>query len=232
MEIKLHDVFVSVQGEGMNVGKPALFVRLFGCSKECDFCDTPQDSTEDLKISTVENIVAELYEMRESEGTNTVIITGGEPTEQRESLNYLIKELKSRNFILHLETNGSGRGTNYGLFDHIAVCPKDDNVHYADIFKANSVEIKFLLGVDEMGVDSTDIAFAENHLTKLRNMGCKPAAVVFQLKCPEDIDLATYIDHTKEIVLHVDNIIERAVPGDFEDVVRVGVQLHKILGCA
>ncbi len=232
MEIKLHDIFVSVQGEGMNVGKPAIFIRLFGCSKECDFCDTPQDSIKDLKISTVEDIVAEVYDLRENTGHETVIITGGEPTEQRESLNALIKELKSRNFTLFLETNGSGRGVMYSLFDHVCVCPKDLDVRFEDLFKSNSVEIKFLLGVDEMGVDSGDISAAKGHLTKLLQLDCKPAAVVFQLKCPsEDIGLDKYLDDTNEIVLHIDDICEHIVPERFMDVVRVGVQLHKLLGC-
>ena len=37
---KVSEIFYSIQGEGQHTGMPAVFLRLAGCSMECDFCDT------------------------------------------------------------------------------------------------------------------------------------------------------------------------------------------------
>ena len=38
--MKINEIFESVQGEGRAQGKPVIFIRLSGCTRKCDFCDT------------------------------------------------------------------------------------------------------------------------------------------------------------------------------------------------
>ena len=41
MEFNLVEIFSSIQGEGPDVGRRTLFVRLGGCDLRCSWCDTP-----------------------------------------------------------------------------------------------------------------------------------------------------------------------------------------------
>lgn len=102
--MKIVEIFVSRQGEGLWTGMESTFIRVGGCNLQCSFCDTAYASWdcrggEDL---TVEEIVgwAILYENQH------VVITGGEPLLFAEAVP-LTKLLAERNFIITIETNGT-----------------------------------------------------------------------------------------------------------------------------
>ena len=42
--MKISEIFYSIQGEGMLVGVPSVFVRTSGCNLRCAWCDTPYTS--------------------------------------------------------------------------------------------------------------------------------------------------------------------------------------------
>jgi len=99
--LQLAEIFYSVQGEGEHTGKPAVFVRLAGCNLSCDFCDTDYS----LKFfSTVNDIVAKVREL--GADCPMVVLTGGEPLAQRESLE-LIDALRRDGRRVHIESNGT-----------------------------------------------------------------------------------------------------------------------------
>jgi len=99
---RISDIFLSYQGEGPYGGVKQLFIRFYGCSFNCDYCDT--------NLSSYENIAEEELEKRISEYKETyhsLSLTGGEPLEQVEFLEgflplYRINSKK----IVYLETNG------------------------------------------------------------------------------------------------------------------------------
>ena len=70
------EIFHSIQGEGLNAGRSAWFVRLFGCTLSCPGCDEPlhKDETKIQRL-TVQEIIDKLDVPAE-----LIVITGGEPT--------------------------------------------------------------------------------------------------------------------------------------------------------
>ena len=99
--LQLAEIFYSVQGEGTWTGTPAVFVRLAGCNLSCSFCDTDYA----LKFfASVPQIVRRVHD--EGGSCPMVILTGGEPLAQRESL-ALIEALRADGRRVHVESNGT-----------------------------------------------------------------------------------------------------------------------------
>ncbi len=113
---KVSEIFYSVQGEGAHTGMPAVFLRLAGCSMGCPWCDTPQAFGGGKEMNNLQVLVA-LAQFP----CTTVIVTGGEPTEQ--DLPALIALLKSAGHTVHVETNGAN-DCDVSRADFVCVSPK------------------------------------------------------------------------------------------------------------
>lgn len=96
--MRINEIFYSLQGEGEHTGRAAVFVRFASCNLRCSFCDTDFTSYTEM---TEEEIVAAALQYP----TNTVILTGGEPTLQLTSS--LLDKLCEARRIVHIETNGT-----------------------------------------------------------------------------------------------------------------------------
>lgn len=99
--MKVIEIFRSLQGEGVLIGTPTVFVRLQGCNLRCEWCDTPY-AREGGKEMSVEQVLDKI----ESYKTRFVCLTGGEPLLQKESIT-LMNRLLDRLYHVTLETNGS-----------------------------------------------------------------------------------------------------------------------------
>ncbi len=82
--LDVHSLFYTIQGEGPHCGKPAIFVRLYGCNLQCPGCDTDYTSTK--KPMSVAVLRAAIDALKEDEQPDApkpiVVITGGEPFRQ------------------------------------------------------------------------------------------------------------------------------------------------------
>jgi len=100
------EIYRSVQGEGLLMGVPTTFVRFFACNLRCSWCDTKY-SWSVREGGTWESLsVQEVAERVHALGARHVVLTGGEPTLQKE-LAQLAQELKDQGHHLTVETNAT-----------------------------------------------------------------------------------------------------------------------------
>ena len=137
MNYRLNSVFTSLQGEGRNVGRPAVFIRFASCNLRCPWCDTHR--TEHMNLS-----LGELMLKVKHREKRFVILTGGEPSIQP-GLSELVRKLKDEGHVVAMETNGLEAPPEPELFDYIACSPKAEYAsRYRDdrmLHKANEVRI-------------------------------------------------------------------------------------------
>ncbi len=102
MQLRICEIFHSIQGESSFVGQPCVFVRLTGCNLRCVWCDT-QYAYEGGECMEMGDVLAKI----ESFDCDLVEITGGEPMCQKTAACELMSELIRRGKRVLLETNGS-----------------------------------------------------------------------------------------------------------------------------
>lgn len=103
--LKICEIFHSVQGEGINAGKPATFIRFFGCNLQCTWCDTKQSwSPDQAEFKTIE--IQKVIEKIQSFDCPHIVFTGGEPTLFQDKISAIVKALPTT-YRFELETNGS-----------------------------------------------------------------------------------------------------------------------------
>jgi len=103
VKAKISEIFYSIQGEGIYVGYPQVFIRFWGCNlANCRFCDT---QGQEFKEYTVEELIDEMLAF-DKRRFHSVSITGGEPLLQVEFLEKFLPLYKGDKRI-YLETNGT-----------------------------------------------------------------------------------------------------------------------------
>lgn len=104
--IQVQEIFPTIQGEGSNVGTPAVFIRLGGCNLACDFCDTEFESFAEMKLEDIASEIQKLsLNSKNIRSKDLVVITGGEPL--RQNIIPLCKRLLDDGFKVQIETNGT-----------------------------------------------------------------------------------------------------------------------------
>ena len=134
MSYAVKELYLTVQGEGGQAGRVAVFLRFAGCnlwsgreedraSAICSFCDTDFVGTDGPgggRFSAEGLAKAVLDAWPEAQGERWVVCTGGEPLLQLDET--LIKALKDKDFKIAIQTNGTIEAPN-GI-DWICVSPK------------------------------------------------------------------------------------------------------------
>lgn len=135
MTYTIKEIYYTLQGEGANTGRPAVFLRFAGCNlwtgreedratAVCQFCDT--DFVGGTKFSSAEEVAEEVASQWFGNGTSKrfVVVTGGEPLLQLDEP--LISRLHALGFEIAIETNGTLEAPS-GI-DWICMSPKAGTV--------------------------------------------------------------------------------------------------------
>jgi len=151
MSYAVKEIFKTLQGEGAQMGRAAVFCRFAGCnlwsgreadraSSVCIFCDTDfvgMDGTRGGRFADAEALAAAIdAEWAGSSQHRYVVLTGGEPLLQVDDV--LVDALHARGFEVGVETNGTQPAPS-GL-DWICVSPKAD----ADLVLRTGHELKLV----------------------------------------------------------------------------------------
>ncbi|WP_202844435.1 7-carboxy-7-deazaguanine synthase QueE [Luteimonas saliphila] len=99
--LRITEIFLSLQGEARDAGRPTVFVRLTGCPLRCTYCDTAY-AFHGGEWWDVDDIVAEVAR----HGVRHVCVTGGEPLAQKRCLG-LLSRLCDAGHVVSLETSGA-----------------------------------------------------------------------------------------------------------------------------
>lgn len=166
MTYSVKEIFYTLQGEGINAGRAAVFCRFSGCNlwsgreadratAVCSFCDTDFVGT-DGTFGGKYGSAAALGEQIDAcwspasgaaAGRRLVVLTGGEPLLQVDAA--LIEALHARGFEIAVETNGSVEAPP-GL-DWICVSPKAGT----DLKQRSGDELKLVF--PQAGIDPADL---------------------------------------------------------------------------
>ncbi|NLL27734.1 MAG: 7-carboxy-7-deazaguanine synthase QueE [Bacteroidales bacterium] len=149
--------FASLQGEGINTGKAAWFVRLGGCDVGCSFCDVKESWNPNLhQLTPCDEIINNAVNSK----LGAVVLTGGEPLQS--NLDYLCNKLHEKNIKIFLETSGSEPFS--GCFDWICLSPKK-NTKIFNCWFEEANELKVIIE------SKNDMVFAEE-MAKHVNENC------------------------------------------------------------
>lgn len=143
------EIFYTLQGEGAQSGRPAVFCRFSGCNlwsgREddrgnaiCNFCDT--DFVGGAKFESANALAEAIRNEYPDGGRPLVVFTGGEPLLQLDT--QLIAAVRDRGFEIAVETNGTIRAPN-GI-DWLTVSPKAK----AQLVQTSGTELKLVYPQD------------------------------------------------------------------------------------
>lgn len=162
MDLRITEIFLSIQGESSHAGRPCSFVRLTGCPMRCVWCDSEYTFTGGEHVS-FEDIVAKL----DAFGCNLVEVTGGEPLAQKNVFPF-ISQLCDRGYETLIETGGFVSTEDVDERAKIILdvkCPASGEAernHWPNLdrLRADKDEVKFVIA------DTSDWDFAKEVIVK------------------------------------------------------------------
>ena len=146
----IKEIYKTIQGEGAQAGRTAVFVRFTGCNlwtgKEkhrehsvCQFCDTDFVGTNGINGGTYSaiDLAMKINAIWGGADNKLIVFTGGEPMLQLDK--DLIEICRASNFETAIETNGTIE-IDFAI-DWICVSPKSGSV--LKVFKGNELKVVF-----------------------------------------------------------------------------------------
>jgi len=201
--LKIAEIFAGVQGEGLRLGRPAIFVRLAGCNLRCPFCDTKY-ARRGGRPMTIEAVAAAVKRLGRSWPAGWICLTGGEPLAQ--PVGPLIDRFHKDGRRVQIETNGTifqDAG-----FDWATISPKPPRYGAAPEFAGLAREVKLVVS-------------KELDLAAIRRVRALfPGAIPVFLQ-PESNKAASRAKAVR--------LLRRALSEEIGDV-RLGIQLHRVFG--
>lgn len=147
MDLRITEIFLSIQGESSHAGRPCAFVRLTGCPMRCVWCDSTYTFTGGERVS-----FEEIFEKLREFDCNLVEVTGGDPLAQKNVYPF-ITELLDKGYEVLIETGGFFSTENVDARAKIILdvkCPasgESERNYWAnlELLRAEKDEVKFVI---------------------------------------------------------------------------------------
>ena len=174
MQLRLTEIFYSLQGESRSVGRPTVFVRLTGCPQRCVWCDTEYAFTGGT-LTSLDHILREVARYKPP----CVTVTGGEPLAQPNCRPLLVKlcdagyqvsletggamdiaDIDPRvSIVMDLKAPGSGEQHNNRL-DNIPLLRRDDQLKFVIADRKDYDWARFMLDQHQLPHRVADVLFS------------------------------------------------------------------------
>ena len=212
--LKVHSIFMTIQGEGPFSGHPAVFVRLAGCNLACPFCDT--EYTENIATMSIPEIQEEIIRLH-TINNGLVVVTGGEPF--RQNITRFCNMLVTRGHTVQIETNGTLPVS--GALDtdvHIVCSPKTASISET-LSDHTNLYFKYVLAAGDVNSDDGLPYGVLRHPVRV--------CVARPFKQTDKIYVSPMDEKDKEAnKLHM----KRAVKSSMDHGYILSLQTHKIIG--
>lgn len=220
-QMRITEIYKSLQGESTYAGLPCVFVRLTGCNLRCSWCDSEYTFSGGKPISEDE-IFAEVARLSPDGGL--VEITGGEPMLQERELVPFMQRLVDSGYTVLIETSGEralARVPKAVIKIVDVKCPHSGEPDTFDLSNLETLEphdeVKFVLS------DRVDYEFARDFVSE-QSLAKRVNAVLFSPAFRKDATGARDVSHClldpQELALW---ILADNVPA------RLGLQIHKFI---
>jgi 7-cyano-7-deazaguanosine (preQ0) biosynthesis protein QueE len=239
-KFKINEIFTSIQGEGINTGKPSIFIRVFGCDYACSFCDSSSASnwnSKDYFEIQEEELIDEILKYKDTIFKN-IVLTGGNPAIY--DFDNIIAKCKTLGFSFEIETQGSKFSPFINDLDLITISPKFYHPKFLEHFESfiskieishfSIIQLKFVIDVKNMEEDIKKIysCFEIYSNDNIIHFNFNHIYIHF-IDDGKDYDTQEYINKFNTIFNHFSKLNTSIKYKEYFSKIRFGVQLHKLL---
>lgn len=233
---RVSEIFTSIEGEGIFVGKKTMFIRLSGCHLKCRWCDTkyalPLDSGTDYQIDEIKDLI--IKELRPF--TYKVNFTGGEPLLQTEAVIELADFIKKQtNLKTYMESSCFDSELFSKVIPYIDICKIEFKTDDSNVVEDKEYDNLLLNEIRclELAVESNKATYIKIVVTNSTNLESFKNLVYNISKRIKPSDILGFIiqpsfgmdQPTVNKLLDTYDIVEPMFPE-----VRIIPQLHKEIG--
>jgi 7-carboxy-7-deazaguanine synthase len=233
---RVSEIFTSIEGEGIFVGKKTMFIRLSGCHLKCRWCDTkyalPLDSGTDYQIDEIKDLI--IKELRPF--TYKVNFTGGEPLLQTEAVIELADFIKKQtNLKTYMESSCFDSELFSKVLPYIDICKIEFKTDDSNVVEDEEYDNLLLNEIRclELAVESNKVTYIKIVVTNSTNLESFKNLVYKISKRIKPSDILGFIiqpsfgidQPTVNKLLDTYDIVEPMFPE-----VRIIPQLHKDIG--
>lgn len=233
---RVSEIFTSIEGEGIFVGKKTMFIRLSGCHLKCRWCDTkyalPLDSGTDYQIDEIKDVI--IKELRPF--TYKVNFTGGEPLLQTEAVIELADFIKKQtNLKTYMESSCFDSELFSKVLPYIDICKIEFKTDDSNVVEDEEYDNLLLNEIRclELAVESNKATYIKIVVTNSTNLESFKNLVYKISKRIKPSDILGFIiqpsfgidQPTVNKLLDTYDIVEPMFPE-----VRIIPQLHKEIG--